>query len=547
MSNFFWLLFLDKSSSLEEFFTDINIPFDCEFLVAQPENDHAVGLTEVYRVSPTLPLQTYRFGNWTPDGGLTWPSRGFYHRRNNLQGLTLKTGLKLEGNNSESLNRVETKTFSGVVSRIWRQLENEMNFTTQYYEPEANTCNSSTSNASCAGINGMLQTGQVDVSNAATRMSAVRLATVDFTVPIGESRFYIVIKANDVFIKKWIVFATPFSLRLWIAVACIMVVSAICLTEIQVLERRNDEGNTEDFSFVTAMFLVVGVFCQQGKGTELSFVYARKMTQDYFCLALLFCHGNCLPYEIWSICLDAGHNISTKSTPVLLTFVTSYLTAVVLFACYSAGFVSYLTLRHSQLPFTDFKGFLKDGSFELLAMKRSVEWDYFKSSSDDVLREIYSKFLLRLEVSHPDTALEGLQRVCHHTKVAFIICTDDMMTYVDKINCTIVRIPEASFPASVAFALAKGSHFRGLFNHRLQQLRRNGVLNMWNWYVSSKMRHRVDPPKPSISIRVAKPILYVLAVGAVFAVGVLTVEICTKHISSVLRLAKGKLYAVQIG
>ncbi|XP_021923397.1 probable glutamate receptor isoform X5 [Zootermopsis nevadensis] len=505
MSNFFWLLFLDKSSSLEEFFTDINIPFDCEFLVAQPENDHAVGLTEVYRVSPTLPLQTYRFGNWTPDGGLTWPSRGFYHRRNNLQGLTLKTGLKLEGNNSESLNRVETKTFSGVVSRIWRQLENEMNFTTQYYEPEANTCNSSTSNASCAGINGMLQTGQVDVSNAATRMSAVRLATVDFTVPIGESRFYIVIKANDVFIKKWIVFATPFSLRLWIAVACIMVVSAICLTEIQVLERRNDEGNTEDFSFVTAMFLVVGVFCQQ------------------------------------------GHNISTKSTPVLLTFVTSYLTAVVLFACYSAGFVSYLTLRHSQLPFTDFKGFLKDGSFELLAMKRSVEWDYFKSSSDDVLREIYSKFLLRLEVSHPDTALEGLQRVCHHTKVAFIICTDDMMTYVDKINCTIVRIPEASFPASVAFALAKGSHFRGLFNHRLQQLRRNGVLNMWNWYVSSKMRHRVDPPKPSISIRVAKPILYVLAVGAVFAVGVLTVEICTKHISSVLRLAKGKLYAVQIG
>jgi hypothetical protein len=35
----------------------------------------------------------------------------------------------------------------------------------------------------------MLQTGQVEVSNAATQMSAVRLATVDFTVPIGESRY----------------------------------------------------------------------------------------------------------------------------------------------------------------------------------------------------------------------------------------------------------------------------------------------------------------------------------------------------------------------
>jgi hypothetical protein len=94
MSNFFWLLFLDKNSPLEEFFTDINIPFNCEFLVVQPEDDHVVGLTEVYRVSPTLPLQTYRFGNWTPVGGLTWPSKGFYHRRNSLQGLTLKTGYK---------------------------------------------------------------------------------------------------------------------------------------------------------------------------------------------------------------------------------------------------------------------------------------------------------------------------------------------------------------------------------------------------------------------------------------------------------------------
>jgi hypothetical protein len=96
MSEFIWLLFLDKNSSLEEFFTGINIPFNCEFLVAQPD-DHDVVLTEVYRVSPTLPLQTYCFGNWTPHGGLTWPSQGFYQRRNNLQGLTLKTGFRIVG------------------------------------------------------------------------------------------------------------------------------------------------------------------------------------------------------------------------------------------------------------------------------------------------------------------------------------------------------------------------------------------------------------------------------------------------------------------
>jgi hypothetical protein len=93
MSDVNWLLFLDTDTSLEQFFTDINIPFDCQFLVAQPQSDHVVVLTEVYRFSLTLPLQTYRFGNWTAGCGLTSPSQGFYVRRNSLQGFELKSGV----------------------------------------------------------------------------------------------------------------------------------------------------------------------------------------------------------------------------------------------------------------------------------------------------------------------------------------------------------------------------------------------------------------------------------------------------------------------
>jgi len=93
-----WLLFLDTNTSLEQFFTDISIPFDCQFLVAQPQVDHVVVLTEVYRVSPTLPLQTYSFGNWTAGGRFTWPSQGLYSRRNKLKGLTIQaTRLNVRG------------------------------------------------------------------------------------------------------------------------------------------------------------------------------------------------------------------------------------------------------------------------------------------------------------------------------------------------------------------------------------------------------------------------------------------------------------------
>jgi hypothetical protein len=47
-------------------------------------------LTEVYRVSPTLPLQTYRFGNWTADGELNRHLQDFYMRRKNLKGFTIQ-------------------------------------------------------------------------------------------------------------------------------------------------------------------------------------------------------------------------------------------------------------------------------------------------------------------------------------------------------------------------------------------------------------------------------------------------------------------------
>jgi hypothetical protein len=90
MSKATWLLFLETKLP-DEFFLGIYIPFDCEFLVVQRAGDTTVILTEVYRVNSTYPLQTYPFGTWTSHGGLSWPNISFYQRRDNLQGLVLKT------------------------------------------------------------------------------------------------------------------------------------------------------------------------------------------------------------------------------------------------------------------------------------------------------------------------------------------------------------------------------------------------------------------------------------------------------------------------
>jgi hypothetical protein len=87
-------LFLETYTLLEEFFAFINIPFDCEFLIACREDGGVINLREVYRINITSRLQIYHFGKWTQNSGLIGPKLGFYQRRNNLQGLSLKTTVR---------------------------------------------------------------------------------------------------------------------------------------------------------------------------------------------------------------------------------------------------------------------------------------------------------------------------------------------------------------------------------------------------------------------------------------------------------------------
>jgi hypothetical protein len=91
MSKATWMLFVDTKWPLDEFFSDVYIPFDCEFMVVQPAGEEGAILTEVYRVSPSFPLQKYRFGTWSAGGGLICTDDGFYQRRDNLKELALKT------------------------------------------------------------------------------------------------------------------------------------------------------------------------------------------------------------------------------------------------------------------------------------------------------------------------------------------------------------------------------------------------------------------------------------------------------------------------
>jgi hypothetical protein len=52
-----------------------------------------------------------------------------------------------------------------------------------------------------------------------------------------------------------------------------------------------------------------------------------------------------------------------------------------LLGAYSAAFITHLTLRDPVLPFLDFEGLLKHGSYRLGMAQNNAEIEYFKVSS----------------------------------------------------------------------------------------------------------------------------------------------------------------------
>jgi hypothetical protein len=84
-----WLLLLTVRTQIDVFFADVDVLVNSEVFVAHRPKGH-VEVTEVYRVRAGYPLQTYEFGALSVRNVLSTSNVGFYERRSNLQGLTMK-------------------------------------------------------------------------------------------------------------------------------------------------------------------------------------------------------------------------------------------------------------------------------------------------------------------------------------------------------------------------------------------------------------------------------------------------------------------------
>ena len=86
-----WLIFFRETTSIDNFFRQIYVPFDCIFLVAQKgKNDNEATLTEVYQIEKEKELRKAIFGYWNLGTGVITPKLGLYQRRADLFGQNIR-------------------------------------------------------------------------------------------------------------------------------------------------------------------------------------------------------------------------------------------------------------------------------------------------------------------------------------------------------------------------------------------------------------------------------------------------------------------------
>jgi hypothetical protein len=86
-----------SASSIDEYFKEINIPYDSEFLLVESGRMNAeLSLTELYRNYPSGDLQRHRVANWSSSGGFIWSPTRMICRRGDLHGAVVRVGVPAE-------------------------------------------------------------------------------------------------------------------------------------------------------------------------------------------------------------------------------------------------------------------------------------------------------------------------------------------------------------------------------------------------------------------------------------------------------------------
>ncbi|XP_031847328.2 glutamate receptor U1 [Nomia melanderi] len=480
-----WLLFLRNDTKFEDFLSEVHVPFDCVFMVAQPDG-HGIGevIRDVYRIGKEEELRWMKFGEWDAARGFRGPRLGLYQRRHDLHGRNIRVVAVQDPPVSRIIRDEANRTIgiAGFFGEVIHLLQEGMNCTFSYREVES--WGIRLPNGTWTGSMRMLIEGEADLAATELMMTSDRLDAIEFTTPVYSTRCRVYIKRPDTTAVKWNAYFAPFSLNTWNAIALTIVIAALTITTIDAFTVNVDRPLLDSSmqaqsALLEVMFLVFGAFCGQGMESSL---------------------------------LD----------PIRLVHLSVYLTAVVVLAAYSAALISFLAVKTFAMPFTTMDGMLADGSYRFAVIGDSADYTFFQNTTDGMLAVMFDE-LLASETDLPINYLDGLRRVCSENKYAFMTLDNMASVLQGVVDCNLEPL-DAMVQTTIAMAVPEHSPYRGIIDTNILLLRDSGILQR---LMKAEWATRSSQPKSgwsSVELEDATPLLVFLLLSFVVTWLVLLVE-----------------------
>ncbi|XP_077269825.1 putative glutamate receptor isoform X2 [Temnothorax americanus] len=236
-------------------------------------------------------------------------------------------------------------------------------------------------------------------------------------------------------------------------------------------------------------------------------------TKGYFSMNLML--ENCI--KVWGIYCQQGLPEFPSESPVRLAFLSISASSIVILAIFSASYISILVLCTPKLPFSTLEGYVKDGSYKLIVMQNSAQYDDLSHVKDPVFVQMYEL----LEKKHlPLSTKEGFKQLCERNKLALYAA--GVFKELNVIPCRVVYI-ETGRIVNLAITLTKGNPYTGLMNYHLRRFQLNGVI--------SKLKNKFlikDNPREElyggVELNDVTPALTMLAGSMVLALLILIIE-----------------------
>ncbi|XP_076651475.1 glutamate receptor-like isoform X3 [Halictus rubicundus] len=470
-----WLLFLRNDTKYEDFLSEVHVPFDCVFMIAQSddrENGEVIG--DVYRIGKEEDLRWMKFGEWDKERGFRGPRLGLYQRRHDLHGRTIRVVTVQDPPVSRVLRDTANRMvgIAGFFGEVIHLLQEGMNCTFSY--TEAASWGVRLPNGTWTGSIKMLLEDEADLAATELMMTSDRLDAVKFTTPVYSTKCRVYIKKPDTMAVKWNAYLAPFALNTWNAIAMTILVVVLTISTIDSFSPSSvvPSSMPPRFAISEVMFFVFGALC--GQGMEPS-------------------------------SLD----------PIRLAQLSIQLTAVVVLAAYSAALISFLAVKTFVMPFTTMEGMLEDGSYRFAVVGDSADYSFFQNTTDRILAIMFDK-LMASETDLPVNYLDGLGRVCRESKYAFMTL-DNMATVLQgAVECMLEPL-DTMVQTTVAMAVPSQSPYRGIIDTNILVLRDSGILQRLmkaEWVTNS---NRPKSGWSSVELEDAMPLLVFLAVAVLVA------------------------------